>query len=359
MKRLQLIGVEDEQYRRLRSRLLKAMVGMEEDFELEEVNDLSKIIHDFKPRAIPSICLEGEYLFEPNGIEATEAYLKYLLHKTQNRPIVQKILVPVDFSEVSFDAFRYALHLADYLNAEIELCHVYHPPYDVAPAATVTTLDSLATVRQQTLEEFRDKALKANNSEQEVKLELNMGFAADEIIRRSKEVDWIVMGKTGEGGIIRKLFGSVSSQVAKEAHCPTIFIPGGMQFQAFREVLYASDYTSANAHSLQKLANFSTIFSGRLHMVHVHDPEAKNGFELESLKVEKYLKATEVLTDVCRATVSAKEVWQGLNQYADQNQIDLMVVVTPHRNFWQKIFHKSVSKAVVGHAEKPVMVLHI
>jgi len=41
---------------------------------------------------------------------------------------VQKILVPIDFSDYSVNACRYAVGLAERLNAEIKLLHVYYNP---------------------------------------------------------------------------------------------------------------------------------------------------------------------------------------------------------------------------------------
>ena len=41
---------------------------------------------------------------------------------------VQRILVPIDFSDYSVNACRYAIGLAEKLNAEIKLMHVYYNP---------------------------------------------------------------------------------------------------------------------------------------------------------------------------------------------------------------------------------------
>jgi len=46
---------------------------------------------------------------------------------------MKKILFPIDFSENSFHAFVYALHMAKKLHAEIITIHVY-PNVDIFPA---------------------------------------------------------------------------------------------------------------------------------------------------------------------------------------------------------------------------------
>jgi len=58
---------------------------------------------------------------------------EYAVHKIQ---AVRRIVVPVDFSNISFDACRFAVSLADKFKAEVKLVHVfYNPAIDVSPYA--------------------------------------------------------------------------------------------------------------------------------------------------------------------------------------------------------------------------------
>ncbi|MDX9696647.1 MAG: DUF2007 domain-containing protein, partial [Bacteroidales bacterium] len=53
---------------------------------------------------------------------------EYQDEQTETNQGVQRILVPIDFSDYSVNACRYAIGLAEKLNAEIKLMHVYYNP---------------------------------------------------------------------------------------------------------------------------------------------------------------------------------------------------------------------------------------
>jgi nucleotide-binding universal stress UspA family protein len=52
-----------------------------------------------------------------------------------------------------------------------------------------------------------------------------IGDAADELVRRSAQVDLIVLGSRGYGPIRRVVIGSVSFRVLRDAECPVIVLP--------------------------------------------------------------------------------------------------------------------------------------
>lgn len=58
------------------------------------------------------------------------------------------------------------------------------------------------------------------------------------------------------------------------------------------------------------------------------------------------------------ATIDAKTVTKGLNQYIEENAIDLAIMVSHKRNFWERIMHKSVTKKMAITTKVPIWVYH-
>jgi nucleotide-binding universal stress UspA family protein len=58
-------------------------------------------------------------------------------------------------------------------------------------------------------------------------------------------------------------------------------------------------------------------------------------------------------------TIQGDSIWKSLHEYAEDNAIDLIVTISQRRSFWSQLFHKSTTKALVLHANKPLLVLHL
>lgn len=275
------------------------------------------------------------------------------------------ILVPTDFSETSKAAYIYAQELALYLEANIKVVHVHHPSFDASNPYMVIPDDAFQESKRGLLNEFVNNPTHQEIAdvitEEMVDKELLLGFATEQIVRLSAtdEIDMIVMGTTGSSGLLEKLFGSVSSHVAQNAHCPVILVPKGASFKDFRNVLYASNYESADDVLLREIADFAALFSAGIHLVHVNETNKKGDYEFEELILEQLFRKKAPNLEFKMLTVQSASAWEGLNRYARENEVDLIVLATRHRKFWEKLVHKSITKKMMMGAQLPIMVLPI
>jgi nucleotide-binding universal stress UspA family protein len=60
-----------------------------------------------------------------------------------------------------------------------------------------------------------------------------------------------------------------------------------------------------------------------------------------------------------QSTIYGEDVVNELKQYADAKQIDMMVFVSKHRNFWANITHKSVTQNMALSSVIPLLVMHL
>jgi nucleotide-binding universal stress UspA family protein len=140
---------------------------------------------------------------------------------------LQRILVPLDGSDFSFRAAKYAIKVAKMANAEIFFMHaVVNPPYGDPRSGGM--LISAYIKEARALAELW--SINAGNmaSEQGVKFTaetvLDVASAADSIVNYadSKKADLIVIGTKGRTGLKRLLLGSVASGVITHASCPVL-----------------------------------------------------------------------------------------------------------------------------------------
>ena len=276
---------------------------------------------------------------------------------------MKKILVPTDFSSTAKCAFCYAGRIVEQLGGgSIKLVHVFMPAVESEYPNFVPPVSEFMKVREDMLNEFKEEVCQETGivpgRSLKIEKELLIGFPADEISRISGEFDLVVMGTTGAGDLLNKIFGSVSSAVARRAECPVILVPKDVDFRGLNHILYASNYESATRAMIEEVLSFNRHFKACIHFVHVVDRTA-GGFEKSKEEIfEELFEDGEPDFSFQMAEVTGETVSEGLNTYAQENNIDLVVMVNYHRNFWENLFHKSRTKQMALATKIPMMVLH-
>ncbi|MDX1688935.1 MAG: universal stress protein [Candidatus Promineifilaceae bacterium] len=151
--------------------------------------------------------------------------------KMVEQPSLQKILVPLDGSQLAERALPYARALAQKFDGRLTLLWVLQPP----PLMPVTEFGVLP-VHDETLLERAEKQANDYLSGLRDKLE-EEGIPADIAITRSPAVaeaivdfadqgdfDLVVKTTHGRSGISRWVFGSVAAKVLEQAPCPVFLV---------------------------------------------------------------------------------------------------------------------------------------
>jgi nucleotide-binding universal stress UspA family protein len=191
---------------------------------------------------------------------------------------IQKILLPVVFSERCFGAARYLAHpLAKKFDSEITILHVMSPYYDFGTAelASPSPKDFIAQKQaqaRQSLDAFLSDELSAEN----VKRVLLEGDPARMIVEyaQSEHSDLILMPTHGYGPFRRLLLGSVTSKVLHDADCPVLTTahtansaPGDCISP--KHILCAVDLGPHSARALDWASRLAVDFGAKLTLVHV------------------------------------------------------------------------------------------
>jgi universal stress protein A len=145
-----------------------------------------------------------------------------------------RILVPIDFSEQSKRTVSYATRTAKRNNSTIYLLHVFQiPDYVVIPYArrsqnSVEVQSHVDAAEQDARENLEAFAQELSKRGIKVQPYLRVGYPFDEIVLMAKhfDVDLIIIGSHGRGGISRLLVGSTAERVVEHASCPVLVVKG-------------------------------------------------------------------------------------------------------------------------------------
>lgn len=142
---------------------------------------------------------------------------------------VQKILVPVDFSENSARALEYAARLARLFGATLEVLHVWSVPASLpedalvmAGSGAIKLIDLVQSRAEEELLAFVSRAVDRGVVVTRTRAE--PGVASRVILDAVKNdaYDLIVMGSRGRSSVADVLLGSVAERVVRRAPCPVV-----------------------------------------------------------------------------------------------------------------------------------------
>jgi nucleotide-binding universal stress UspA family protein len=162
---------------------------------------------------------------------------------------MKKILVPIDFSDVTDSVMENAKLFAKLFGAELKIIHVVTPlPKEVrnkvqagrnafeleemntaliGPLNYEVIRDELATELRNERRKMFEIKQKLSNEKVKAKTFILEGNVSKIILSQIEEYvpDMIVMGSHGHGYLMKTLLGSVTMFVLKNVKCPVIIIP--------------------------------------------------------------------------------------------------------------------------------------
>jgi nucleotide-binding universal stress UspA family protein len=139
-----------------------------------------------------------------------------------------KVLVPTDFSAPSAKALAYGRELARTFGASLHVLHAVEEP--LAQGWNGYGLPVLPELRAEVLagaqRELEQAVSPGERDRQATELVTRLGDPWREIVAfaRERQVDLIVMGTHGRGGMAHLLLGSVAERVMRDAPCPVLTV---------------------------------------------------------------------------------------------------------------------------------------
>jgi nucleotide-binding universal stress UspA family protein len=142
--------------------------------------------------------------------------------------MVEKIILPFDFSECSRQALNYAISFAKQFNAKILLLHVMAlSPY--VPEIAISIESDQVGLKKKLDEKVRGEVLKIQEQGIETEGFCIIGEPHTEIIEFAvkEHADMIIMGTHGRTGLTHILLGSTAERVIERAPCPVLTLKLG------------------------------------------------------------------------------------------------------------------------------------
>jgi nucleotide-binding universal stress UspA family protein len=251
---------------------------------------------------------------------------------------IRKILIATDFSRCSMAALEFGLEIVKAYGASACIVSVVsNQPYLLAgPEAYVGARD--AALRD--LEALKGDVRRSHAElpDDRCHLYLLEGDVADSLLdfAQKKEIDLIVMGTHGRGGVRKALLGSVAECVFRHSPVPVLTLgpsvcrPG--RSAELKTIVAAVDFTVASRRAVRYAAGLAREHGARLILLHVLDPgnlrqapdrlAVEHGIEKRLLEV----LGPEAGAVQCSVRIAIGRVTQSVLQVAKDEAGDLLVM---------------------------------
>lgn len=272
---------------------------------------------------------------------------------------MKTIIVPTDYSPAATNAVNYAADMALAIKADLLLVHIYQIPISVAeiPLALVSVEDMQKT------EDERIALLKADvehitSGKINISTEARLGSIIDELenISGKTEPFAIVMGTTGLSAIERTLFGSTTLSVIKHLTWPVICVPKGKEYgEGIKKIGFACDLQDVeDTTPFEQISHFVKELNAELHILNVEQHEPKS-----DLPEQTAILGTAISTmNPQFHFIDHKDIEEGINEFAEENNLDLVIAIPKKHKLLEKLFKPSSTKQLVFESHIPVMCIH-
>jgi nucleotide-binding universal stress UspA family protein len=140
---------------------------------------------------------------------------------------VDRILVPIDFSDHARVVLEWAAHLAEEHQSTVVLLHAYHLPVEFQQyEGAYLPPDYWAGVKTEAEQSLRRYQGELEQRGIEVEGVVREGYAATAIVDEaaSQKADLIVIGTHGLSGLKHMLLGSIAERVVQKSPCPVLTV---------------------------------------------------------------------------------------------------------------------------------------
>lgn len=275
---------------------------------------------------------------------------------------MQKILFPTDFSETANNAFVYVLEMAKTFDAEVIVLHVYDLPpisYEGYPIYVAEVYDSIELDK---FENFKDQVPYLRKIAEEhhfdnVKMRhvLEQGDLVSTIkaLVKKENVTLIVMGTTGASGMKETFLGSNTGSVIANVPVTLLSIPEKASFNKIKKIAFTTRFRTKDHHALRQAVDFANKVNAKVDCLYVRTSSS----DVKESQIQKWrddFKADPVAFFV----IPDNNVEDTIFEFLDNQEIDILAMLTYKRTFFQELFGRSFTKKLSYHSEIPLLVFH-
>ena len=274
---------------------------------------------------------------------------------------MRSILVPLDFSETSAYALEVAAFIAREKSAEIVAFHMLGLSEAVLAKDEAQEYEEARYYMDLARKRFKTfldrpylKGLKIREIVQNYKV-----FKEINNITAEQNIDLVVMGSHGTSGLNALFAGSNTEKVVRTSGVPVLVIKAPKPDFKIKKILLACDFTDETILTYKKARAFAMAFSAKFLPIYINTPYGnfKSNAEIEAHISQFLFKSGEIDPGVI--IYNDFSVEQGLINYCQNHDIDILAIPTHGRKGLSHFFMGSIGEDLANRANIPVLTFRL
>ncbi len=271
---------------------------------------------------------------------------------------MKKILVTTDFSAAADNAVTYAAEMALSIKASLFLLTVAELPVTYSDVPIILGLEDVMRNTEKDIKSLKEDLHLKTSGKINIETEVGMGGFFNELKNVCERVKpyAVVMGSQGKTAAEHLLFGTHATHAIQELEWPVITVPPNAVFSSIKKIGLASDLTKVvESTPIDEIKMLVHDFDAKLLILNTGKKEVfSSDVVFESGLMQEMTMALKPTFHF----IANDNMDEGIIDFVDKNNIDLLIVLPKRHNFLGKLMHKSHSKQLVLHSHVPVMALH-
>ncbi len=274
---------------------------------------------------------------------------------------MKKILFATNFSDSCDNAFHYIKTMIGRKSVIVDLVHVFDIPPTILTTIPHNAIEGMIMEKRKVvnrkLGELRDRLNKKSRGKI---ISVYGVYPSAEISDLANDMDYelVVMAMRQKYSFIDRLMGTVTAQTILRAEVPVLAVPNGAEFRAISHVVFPTaistvdDLKEEEENALNKLCEFLR-FSKEPEITLVHITENK---ENVSAKKPDVTFVNSPISGFKYTWTFAPSVDKGILDFLKKDSADLLAFYRPHRSFWERLYHSSVTRKLLFQCRVPLLI---
>lgn len=276
---------------------------------------------------------------------------------------MKKILLPIDFTETSDNAFIYALEMAKLFKAKLVLLHTFDLPIVDSQAMPINYAVIYETIEMSNFEHFEQLMPKLRAIAQERNLdhiEMNHILMNGDLVQsiqkviEQENIDFVVMGTKGASGWLDSFIGTNTGAVISHVSIPVLSVSIEAKFQKIETIAFTTRFRKKDIEALVKVLIFAKKINAKVKCLYVKTIDS----DVDQETIKRWESHFEDEENLSFFIIPSDDVKETIEDFLTSQEIDLLAMLTYKRNFFVELFTTTTTQELSYNLKTPILAFH-